>query len=460
MAVVMDGRRVFTVEPVEPFMWAFASQNLFSRPARSLLAMLGLTVAISGMVGLFSVTAGMQATVDKTFNRVQGIVAMQPGTAIPLFSKLPLGWADEIAGLRGVRQIAREVWARANLVEGKSTFYPPRFLYGTDVNNVVTLKAAVYRDDVTAGRFLTPEDDGQLKCVISQQLADEYHKEVGSTLRVDGSDLEVIGIYDANSLLLNMSIVTSGTTARQISRFEDDLVSAIYIEPDGTLTQEQLINEVREHFRGRPLAKAADPLGSLGQLSLGLLGLPNPAGPARTTNESAPAKTADSTAASTAETPGKPADAEPVIEVHSTVEWGRRIQEFGGEMDIFLILMNTIGVLIALFSIINTMLMSVTERLTEFGVLRANGWSRRNVIHLILAESALLGVIGGVCGCIVGYIGTQVINVQFADRLNLYASPLVLGASLGFSLLIGTIGGLYPAWWSVRQSPMAAIRRG
>ncbi len=437
-------------------MWAFASQNLFSRPARSLLAMLGLTVAISGMVGLFSVTAGMQATVDKTFNRVQGIVAMQPGTAIPLFSKLPLGWADEIARLRGVRQIAREVWARANLVEGKPTFYPPRFLYGTDVNNVVTLKAAVYRDDVVAGRFLTPEDDGQLKCVISRQLADEYHKDVGSTLRVDGSDLEVIGIYDANSLLLNMSIVTSGTTARQISRFEENLVSAIYIEPDGTLSQEQLIDEVREHFRGRPLAKAADPLGSLGQLSLGLLGMPSPVTVAQTATEPASANATDSTADST----GKPAEPEPVIEVHSTVEWGRRIQEFGGEMDIFLILMNTIGVLIALFSIINTMLMSVTERLTEFGVLRANGWSRRNVIHLILAESALLGVIGGVCGCIVGYIGTQVINVQFADRLNLYASPLVLGASLGFSLLIGTVGGLYPAWWSVRQSPMAAIRRG
>ena len=48
-------------------MWKFAVRNLLSRPARSALSLLGLTVAIAGMVGLFSVAKGIDATVEQTF---------------------------------------------------------------------------------------------------------------------------------------------------------------------------------------------------------------------------------------------------------------------------------------------------------------------------------------------------------------------------------------------------------
>ncbi len=48
------------------------------------------------------------------------------------------------------------------------------------------------------------------------------------------------------------------------------------------------------------------------------------------------------------------------------------------------------------------MLMSVSERIIEFGVLKANGWSRGDVMKLITFESAVLGFGGGVCGAIIG----------------------------------------------------------
>src|ERR1700712_4876627 len=108
-------------------MLRFAFRNLVSRPVRSILALVGLTVAIAGMVGLFSIATGIDDTVGKTFSRIPGFVVMQPGAPIPLFSRLPIGWADDIAGLPGIRTVRREVWARAQLVEGKPTFTPPRF---------------------------------------------------------------------------------------------------------------------------------------------------------------------------------------------------------------------------------------------------------------------------------------------------------------------------------------------
>ena len=58
-------------------MWRFAIQNLVSRPLRSLLALAGLSVAIAGMVGLFSVAEGIDRMVTDTFSRIPGLAMMQ-----------------------------------------------------------------------------------------------------------------------------------------------------------------------------------------------------------------------------------------------------------------------------------------------------------------------------------------------------------------------------------------------
>ena len=69
-------------------MFKLAFQNLLSRPVRSFLALMGLTVAIVGMVGLFSVAEGIDDMVHRTFDQIPGLGAMQPGAPIPLFSRL------------------------------------------------------------------------------------------------------------------------------------------------------------------------------------------------------------------------------------------------------------------------------------------------------------------------------------------------------------------------------------
>ena len=77
-------------------MWRFAIQNLVSRPLRSLLALAGLSVAIAGMVGLFSVAEGIDRMVTDTFSRIPGLAMMQAGAPLPLFSRMPAAWAEEI----------------------------------------------------------------------------------------------------------------------------------------------------------------------------------------------------------------------------------------------------------------------------------------------------------------------------------------------------------------------------
>ena len=134
--------------------------------------------------------------------------------------------------------------------------------------------------------------------------------------------------------------------------------------------------------------------------------------------------------------------------------------EFSADLNLFLTLMTAIGVVIAVLSIVNTMLMSVTERRIEFGVLRANGWSRAHILRLVTYESALLGVVGGLLGAAFGWLATLVINWSFPDRISLHAGAGLLLFSVGFSITLGVLGGIYPAWTAARLSPMEAIRRG
>ncbi len=431
-------------------MFSFALRNLLSRPVRTVLALLGLSVAIMGMIGLFSVAAGVQATVDQTFGRVPGLLAMQPGAPFPLFSKLPSEWADEVEKFPGVRVVCREIWTRAQLVDGKVTLNPPRFLFGADIDNVYRLNKSVYRGDIVEGRFLVPEDREALRCVISRAIAKDYGKTVGNTLRVDGYDLEVVGIYDTGSMLFDVAIVVHSGVARKMTQFDSASLSSFYVEPDGSVAVDDLLAQITGHFRGRGPAATMSvgsltgggAQGTLADLALNLL-----AGGA-----SNPSSKSDKGDAEIVDDQG--------IEIRTAQEFGQRLASFSSELDIFLWLMNLIGVVIALLSILNTMLMSVSERLIEFGVLRANGWTGRDVLKLIIAESAVLGFCGGLFGCVLGIIGTFVVNWYFASKIYLYASPPLLLVSLVFAVTLGMIGGAYPAVMAIRMSPIDAIRRG
>ena len=119
-----------------------------------------------------------------------------------------------------------------------------------------------------------------------------------------------------------------------------------------------------------------------------------------------------------------------------------------------------IGVTIAVLSIVNTMVMSVTERIIELGILKANGWSKMDVLKLITFESALIGLGGGLLGSFLGWLGTQIVNQTWPTRVELYAGPGLLTFSVTFAVGLGILGGLYPAIWAMRMMPMDAIRRG
>ena len=428
-------------------MFRFALKNLFSRPVRTILALCGLTVAIAGMVGLFSVAEGIEASVSTTFEKVSGLTVMQPGAPIPLFSRLPATWGAEIGALSGVHVVHPEVWTRANLIEGKPSFNPPRFLFGSDLERASQLRYSVYREGLTDGRALTPDDRGTRNTIISRAIADQFHKDVGQTLRVSGLDLEIVGIYQCNSLFLDVSIILDIDLVRQLAGVGPDLVCAYYVEPEPDADREELADRIRQTFRGRAPEAWRPTL----DLAVGN------GGGDRALN---PARALLSAMGNGAGSEEEPASEELPVEVRSPDDWAKQFKRFSADLDIFLLLMTGIGVTIAFVGIVNTMLMSVTERFIEFGILKANGWSNGNVLRLIAFESALLGLAGGVIGSFLGWVATHAVNAHWPTRIHLYAGPRLLVFSVCFSTLLGIWGGLYPALRASRMMPMDAIRRG
>jgi putative ABC transport system permease protein len=110
--------------------------------------------------------------------------------------------------------------------------------------------------------------------------------------------------------------------------------------------------------------------------------------------------------------------------------------------------------------VLNTMLMAVFERTREIGVLRALGWRRRAVLRMILQESVLLGLLGGITGIAISFGLIQL--MQMSAALGSWVDPVwswgVFARAILLSLSLGAVGGLYPAFRATRLQPLEALR--
>lgn len=119
-----------------------------------------------------------------------------------------------------------------------------------------------------------------------------------------------------------------------------------------------------------------------------------------------------------------------------------------------------VALVVAAICAMNTMFMSVFERTREIGILRALGWKRGRVLEMILGESILLSILGGIFGFLLGVLVVKFISLlPQAQSLiyGKYSMKLFLQAMV-ISLFLGMTGGFYPAFRASRLSPLEAVR--
>ncbi len=111
-------------------------------------------------------------------------------------------------------------------------------------------------------------------------------------------------------------------------------------------------------------------------------------------------------------------------------------------------------------SVVNTMIMAVTERFREIGLKKAVGAHTGRVLREYLAEATLIGLVGGGLGYLLGVILTNVINMAGrASNLELFlVTPALTAIALGFSVALGALAGVIPAFRAARLDPVTALR--
>jgi len=115
-----------------------------------------------------------------------------------------------------------------------------------------------------------------------------------------------------------------------------------------------------------------------------------------------------------------------------------------------------ISLLVGAIGIANIMLVSVTERTREIGIMKAVGARNRDVLLLFLAEAALLGAVGALVAVPVGVAGGW-IATWYAD-IGLTLAPVWFGIAVVVGVAVGAVAGLYPAWRAARVDPIDALR--
>jgi len=120
-----------------------------------------------------------------------------------------------------------------------------------------------------------------------------------------------------------------------------------------------------------------------------------------------------------------------------------------------------IASLVAALVVFNTMLMSVTERTREIGLLLALGWQRRTVMSLIFGESMMLALLGGLLGILLGIAmawGLERLDLMHGKIAPVFSASF-FASVVGLSVLIGACGGLLPALKAARMLPAHALRQ-
>lgn len=121
-----------------------------------------------------------------------------------------------------------------------------------------------------------------------------------------------------------------------------------------------------------------------------------------------------------------------------------------------------IALIVGGLAVANTVMMGVFERTREFGVIRAIGARPRFVFQLVLLESVLLAIAGGIGGIVLGYLGTLLVNFAVRDLVSFdvaAVTPRLVLIALGIAGALGLLSGLLPARTASRLAITQALGR-
>ncbi len=122
----------------------------------------------------------------------------------------------------------------------------------------------------------------------------------------------------------------------------------------------------------------------------------------------------------------------------------------------FLTTVALISLLVGSIGIMNIMLVSVTERTREIGVLKSLGFTGFDILFLFMVEAILLGVFGGILGSALGITGAY--GVESFLKLPVVFPVSLIAAGFFVAVIVGFVSGVYPARKAAKMDPIDSLR--
>lgn len=388
-----------------------ATRAVTAHRLRSALTTLGIAIGIFAVVLLTSIGEGIHRFVMSEFTQFgTNIIAINPGKATTMGASIgvfgsvrPLS-IDDAEALRRLPYVEGVV----TMVQGNAEIKFGRLQRRTTVYGVSPDFPQVFRFDIASGSFLPPDDprNPRAVAVLGSKLARElFLKEspVGARIRVGGDRYRVVGVMEPKGTMLGF-----------------DLDDTIFL----------------------PAARGLDLFGREGLMEIDILYV-----------ENAPI---DELVASIRRM---------LISRHGgedvTITTQQQMMDvLGSVLGVLTFAVGALGgisLLVGGVGIYSIMTISVSERTSEVGLLRALGAGKGQILTLFLGEAMLLAAAGGFAGLVLGWGGASLIN-QLLPSLPVHTPLYFVFVAESAAILIGLVAGVAPARRAAAMTPVEALR--
>ncbi|MCH7893239.1 MAG: ABC transporter permease [Proteobacteria bacterium] len=388
-----------------------ATRAVTAHRLRSALTTLGIAIGIFAVVLLTSIGEGIHRFVMSEFTQFgTNIIGINPGKATTMGASIgvfgsvrPLS-IDDAEALRRLPYVEGVV----TMVQGNAEIKFGRLQRRTTVYGVSPDFPQVFRFDIASGSFLPPDDprNPRAVAVLGSKLARElFLKEspVGARIRVGGDRYRVVGVMEPKGTMLGF-----------------DLDDTIFL----------------------PAARGLDLFGREGLMEIDILYV-----------ENAPI---DELVASIRRM---------LISRHGgedvTITTQQQMMDvLGSVLGVLTFAVGALGgisLLVGGVGIYSIMTISVSERTSEVGLLRALGAGKGQILTLFLGEAMLLAAAGGFAGLVLGWGGASLIN-QLIPSLPVHTPLYFVFVAESAAILIGLVAGVAPARRAAAMTPVEALR--
>ncbi len=420
-----------------PYAW----RSLAARPARSLLTAFGIAIGVAVLVAALAIDAGLDASIDRTVGGLVGRADLRVSAFTETgLSGETLAAVDDVPG---VALTAPAIERRSYLAPGANQAAPgdPVTVLGIDPSREARVRDLSLARGAPLGALDEPV------ALVTERLAATDHLDVGSRLTILGAgaplQVRVVGVLVGDGPV-------PGSSGRTVVL---PLVTAAKLNsPDSA-----------GGATGAGGATAADGSGGTD----GAVGgdASNAAG---TTGSISGLSRIDVILAAGADAANVTADLERVLTSEPYVitvpaDVAASLRASTVDVRSTLALLAAIALFAAAFLILNTLAMTVVERIRELGLLRAAGAGRGQIVRLVLTQGILLGGAGSIGGIALGVLLAEIMArwLQVAGAVAIdgpSVTPGVVLAGLVAGLVITVVAALEPARRAAAVSPVTALR--